>query len=141
MTVALELERLGLDCVLLESGTRNISADHATLNETPQVGIATDQTSANRVRALGGTSALWGGMCRPLDNSDFERRPWVPGSGWPIKRQDLDAFYERAHDILGLPPTNYDVRRIDPSSDGTVPISDADFENVAFFFDESPMRF
>ena len=39
---------------------------------------------------------------------DFEERPWVPFSGWPITRADLDPFYKRAHVVVGLGPYVYD---------------------------------
>ena len=36
----------------------------------------------SRLRFFGGTVAIWGGRCAVLDPIDFERRPWVPESGW-----------------------------------------------------------
>jgi hypothetical protein len=41
-----------------------------------------------------------------LGEIDFERRDWVPESGWPFGRRELEPFYERAHndlawDVLG----------------------------------------
>jgi choline dehydrogenase-like flavoprotein len=35
----------------------------------------------------------------PLDPIDFEKRDWLPHSGWPITRADLDPFYARAHAV------------------------------------------
>ena len=32
-----------------------------------------------RVRALGGSSRVWGGRLMPYDAVDFARRPWAPG--------------------------------------------------------------
>ena len=32
----------------------------------------------------------------PLDALDFEVRDWVPGSGWPVSRAELDPYYARA---------------------------------------------
>lgn len=57
---------------------------------------------------FGGTSGHWGGYCSPFDDVDFERRDWVPHSGWPIKKADLDPFYAMAHPILDLGPYEYD---------------------------------
>jgi len=37
---------------------------------------------------------------------DFDQRPWVPNSGWPITYGEIKPFYERACDILDLPPFN-----------------------------------
>ena len=52
-----------------------------------------------RVRALGGTSTIWGGRAIPFDAIDFEERAWVPGSGWPIGRGDLEHYYRQAMTI------------------------------------------
>lgn len=141
MTVALELERRGVDCVLLESGDRTADPGYAALNETPQIGIATDRTRANRIRALGGTSLIWGGLCRRLDAIDFERRPWVPGSGWPITLADLMPWYEVAHRVLDLPPAEYDPAVVDPAAGSDVPLRRGDFQNVVFYYDRQPLRF
>jgi choline dehydrogenase-like flavoprotein len=47
-----------------------------------------------RERIYGGTSAHWGGQCRPLDPITFEKREGFPG--WPIDRRDLDPYYKQA---------------------------------------------
>ena len=52
-----------------------------------------------RRRVLGGTSSVWGGRCVPLDDIDFQRRDYVPHSGWPITKSDLDPFYARANGL------------------------------------------
>jgi nucleoside-diphosphate-sugar epimerase/choline dehydrogenase-like flavoprotein len=49
-----------------------------------------------RVRALGGTSRLWGGRAIPYDPIDFETRAWVPHSGWPIGPEALAPYYPAA---------------------------------------------
>ncbi|CAA0118142.1 6'''-hydroxyparomomycin C oxidase [Halioglobus japonicus] len=142
MTVALELERQGIDCVLLESGDRMPDQAHTALNETPQIGIRTDPSVTNRVRGLGGTSALWGGLCRRLDAVDMERRDWVPGSGWPIGLNDLLPHYDTAHRILELPPAEYDLARLRSSGADKGPLlEDRDFQNAVFYYDSSPVRF
>jgi choline dehydrogenase-like flavoprotein len=38
-----------------------------------------------------------------LSPIDFERRDWVPHSGWPIRAADLYEYLERAERALGLP--------------------------------------
>jgi choline dehydrogenase-like flavoprotein len=61
-----------------------------------------------RLHYFGGTSGHWAGFCSTFDEIDFRERDWVPHSGWPIERKDLDPFYERAHDLLQLGPYNYE---------------------------------
>ena len=51
---------------------------------------------------LGGNTNTWSANCRPLDASDFEARPWIPNSGWPIERDELIEYYRRAQSVLGL---------------------------------------
>lgn len=47
-----------------------------------------------RIRQFGGTSNVWTGKWRMFDPLDFEKRPWVPHSGWPISFEDLRPFYD-----------------------------------------------
>ncbi len=44
----------------------------------------------------------WGGYCLPLEDLDFEVRPWVPYSGWPLGRADLAPYYEMAGDLCQI---------------------------------------
>ena len=70
-----------------------------------------------RHRQIGGTANCWGikigpdgSYCRyaPFDELDFEARDWVPHSGWPFTRADLEPFYRRAQVHCGLGPFRYD---------------------------------
>ena len=61
-----------------------------------------------RLHYFGGTTGHWAGMCSPLDPIDFKTRDWVPNSGWPITKADLDPFYEKANKVLKLGPYNYE---------------------------------
>ncbi|MEH6679541.1 MAG: GMC family oxidoreductase [Sediminicola sp.] len=63
---------------------------------------------SSRLHYFGGTTGHWGGMCSPMDPVDFTEREWVPHSGWPINRKDLDPYYIKAHKCLQLGPFNYD---------------------------------
>ncbi len=63
-----------------------------------------------RTRAFGGATTLWAGQCIRLDPIDFERREWVPHSGWPITAQELDPYYTRAESFLGVGKAVYDSR-------------------------------
>src|SRR6202035_2397172 len=62
-----------------------------------------------RQRRFGGTTAVWGGRCAPFDDIDFEDRPYVPYSGWPIRKSDLDSYYLRAHQYCDLGAYDYDA--------------------------------
>ncbi len=62
-----------------------------------------------RISGFGGTTTVWNGACRPLDAFDFSRRDWVPWSGWPITREQLDPYYARAQTVCELGPFAYAV--------------------------------
>ncbi|MEO1655613.1 MAG: GMC family oxidoreductase, partial [Bacteroidota bacterium] len=64
---------------------------------------------ASRLHLFGGATGHWAGMCSPFDEIDFKKRAWVPHSGWPISKQDLDPFYAKAHKVLKLGPYEYDL--------------------------------
>lgn len=103
ITIARELSNSAIGVCLLESG--GLDPELATQNLYD--GESTGQPYsllASRLRYFGGSSNHWGGYCRPLQPWDFEKRDWVPNSGWPITRRDLEPFYRRSWPILQLQP-------------------------------------
>ena len=136
MTVALELEPLGVDCVLLESGSdaeRQVRvAEPDTANghyDGPERGQPIARPRRRRCPL--------GGLCRRLDAMDLERRAWVPGSGWPIGLADLLPHYDTAHRILELPPAQYNPEDL-PSIRADL-LQDRDFVNTVFYYDNTPV--
>jgi choline dehydrogenase-like flavoprotein/predicted dehydrogenase len=93
-------------CVL-ESGGRQPDARVDILSEVENVGAHRVPTNETRARVFGGTSALWTGRCGILDPIDYLPRAWVPHSGWPIRAQDIERYYDRAGRLLGLGPALY----------------------------------
>ncbi len=65
---------------------------------------------SSRLHYFGGTTGHWGGICSTFDDIDFEQRDWVENSGWPVKREDLAAYFARVHPILDLGPCEWDVK-------------------------------
>ncbi|MFI7586444.1 FAD-dependent oxidoreductase [Spongisporangium articulatum] len=79
--------------------------------------------NTTRAHYLGGTAGIWsyemsnapgdpgdddrGCRYAPMDEVDFEARTAVPHSGWPLKRGDLDPWYEKAQPVAGLGPAQY----------------------------------
>jgi choline dehydrogenase-like flavoprotein len=103
LTLATELNGSGLKLVLLESGDLERNAWAESMDEIISVGRARVMDSGElRNRALGGTSATWGGRVTTLSEIDFQQRLWVPGSGWPITRESLMPYYRRAAEHLRM---------------------------------------
>src|SRR5947207_15285999 len=97
ITIAKELAGTSVRIIQLEAGARKETARARELYR----GFAEPKDShepleENRRRQWGGATAAWGGRCIPLDEIDFQRRAWVPHSGWPITKSELDPFYARA---------------------------------------------
>ncbi|MGH9341430.1 MAG: hypothetical protein ACRD1R_18050 [Acidobacteriota bacterium] len=104
ITLALELEGSGIKVCLLEAGGLEappFREDHPYNGES--VGRQYS-LMGTRLRYFGGTTNHWGGWCRTLDEVDFTTRLPGPLSGWPIRRRDLEPYYERAAQICELPP-------------------------------------
>lgn len=102
MTVANELADTGLRICILESGQLRFTKHGDTLRTVTSEGIPIK--SYSRERVLGGASTTWSGLASPLDPIDFEPRPFLRYSGWPIARDTLLPYYERAVTGYGFPP-------------------------------------
>jgi choline dehydrogenase-like flavoprotein len=111
LIVARELSGHGRRICLLESGdvTPRPEAQALAALDPDASGLA---PLLEGWRQVGGTPHLWNthvGASRPaarflpLDPIDFEERDWVPHSGWPLSRAELDPFYERARRACGVP--------------------------------------
>lgn len=108
-SIANEFAGMDARVLLVESGGLWDEAETQSLYDVESTGDprSLDQYLIRR-RILGGSSYVWSGRCAPFDPIDFERRPWVPFSGWPITRKDVDPFLRRAASYLGLGPYEYD---------------------------------
>ena len=102
ITVAREFLSSKLRVVVIESGGFELDLGTQSLYRGENVGLDYFPLEAARLRFFGGTTGHWNGQCSPLNEMDFQERPWVPYSGWPIKKAELDPFYQRAHVITGL---------------------------------------
>jgi len=104
LTLALDLAGRGVSVVLVESGGLEFQQRSHDLLDVELSGQSTEGLfRISRERFFGGTTNHWGGECRPLSPFEFQHHPWVPHSGWPISRADLDPYYVKAARLLGLP--------------------------------------
>ena len=111
ITLALELEATGWRVCLLEAGGPAYEAETQRLFEGEVVGQPYPLLRDTRVGALGGSTSVWAGWCRPLDALDFEPRDWCDAGGWPFGLDELRPYYARAHEICGLAAFEYDPER------------------------------
>lgn len=104
IVLARELIDRGMRVVVLESGGLTYDAETQSLYRGELAGVPYFPLETARLRFFGGTTNHWEGLCRPLDAQDFERRPWIPHSGWPISKAELEPFYARAAEVMHLTP-------------------------------------
>lgn len=109
LAIARHLGTTGLKICLLESGGFQAESRTQRLYRGRNIGRTYWRLDLPRVRYFGGSSNKWGGWCRPLDRIDFEQRPWVRDSGWPITLDDLAPYYELAQSFCQLGPSRYDA--------------------------------
>lgn len=102
LVLAVALARRGEQVVVLESGGKGFESSAQALNEADVTGRAHRGIAEGRARVLGGTTTLWGGQLTRMLDIDFEPRPWLGLPGWPLRRADLDPWYDEAARLLGL---------------------------------------
>lgn len=104
LTLAFELAQRGLEVLLVESGgLRWQKRSHELLDIELSGRSSESLIQHTRERFFGGTTNHWGGEIRTFGAFEFEPHSWVPNSGWPITRSDLDPYYALAAEVLGLP--------------------------------------
>ena len=109
VALARDLMNSGREVILLEAGGMDYDEQTQSLTKGNIVGMEYYELDHSRLRFFGGTTNIWGGRSIPLDRIDFEKRDWVPHSGWPITLEDLQPFYKTAHDSLGLGDYDYEA--------------------------------
>lgn len=104
ITIAREFVDTPVRVCLIESGSDEIDYETQVLYQGENIGRDYYDLDVSRLRFFGGTTNHWGGRSRPLAEIDFQKRDWVPFSGWPINLSDVEPFYPRAHDICRIGP-------------------------------------
>lgn len=101
ISLALRLAKKGVTYCVAEAGGLNFEVASQDLYGGDSIGHPMDPRQG-RYRMFGGSTTQWGGRCAELDTLDFEPRPWVPNSGWPIRKSDLQPYYEEAKRALNF---------------------------------------
>jgi choline dehydrogenase-like flavoprotein len=111
ITLAMELARFGQSILLLESGDLVPDAEIQSLNQGEVVDESLHSPpDTYRPRILGGGTSIWGGRCVPFDPIDFESRPWMPHTGWPIGFGEIERYYPEANGLVEAGEYEYDAR-------------------------------
>jgi hypothetical protein len=113
MVFALEAAKDGLDVLLIESGDGKFNSDAQRLSDAAawDPGIHAPMSKSVR-RQLGGTSTIWGGRCIPYDPVDFDHRPYLSDTSWPVRYDELEPYFQRACDWLRCGRAVFDISRM-----------------------------
>jgi len=139
-TVAVRLAEANIDVILIESGGTDFDVATQRLAEGRNIGQTYYDLETTRLRLFGGTAAIWGGRCAELDTIDFETRDYIPHSGWPITKSDLDTYYDTTFKTLGLKRRQYSGLRSKKQADGPS-FDPAKLDPGFWSFDENGERF
>lgn len=106
ISIAREFANSSTKVVVLESGGLWLEDDIEALNtlivtghDYPPVG--------SRLRLFGGAANHWGGHCAPMTEGSLRKRDWIEYSGWPFGIEELNPYYERAHEVIEIGPYDY----------------------------------
>lgn len=144
--ISLAREFIGADfnVCLLEGGGLEPYRANQSLYWGENVGHPYFELDTARGSGFGGSSNRWsvplkddvlGVRLRPLDPIDFEKRSWIPYSGWPFSKQELDPYYERAHKVCQIGPYEYDAGYWeDPQGAKKFPLLQSKVRTVMFQF-------
>lgn len=89
IVLALELARAGLEVLLLESGGHEPGSGAGVLSAGTQ--LPGSYLSTTSPSGLGGASAVWLGVCRPVDEAVLRPRPWMADGDWPLTADEVHA--------------------------------------------------
>lgn len=114
IAIALALAERGVEVNLIESGHESFDERVQALADTDgnDPDVHPPMSECTR-RQIGGTSAIWGGRVVPFDEVDFDERPHVPHSRWPIGfTRDVQPYYRRVCEFLLAGEPTFDIRSI-----------------------------
>ena len=130
LTVAAELAGTSLRVILIEAGgepgrplglTESSVADRQgdlapPLQIPPRLGGGANEWIVRLPKMQRGVRML------PLAPFDLETRSWVPNSGWPITWSELDRYYQRANEFLGLSSLGYTLEEWEDTQHPRLPL-------------------
>lgn len=107
LALGIALARSGRRVTLIEGGPATPPSDFIARNYGPSSGVDHLGLTEGRMKALGGTTRLWGGQLVPFGPSDFSTT-YAGKPAWPIDHDMLRPWFDRAFDFLGVAEADRD---------------------------------
>lgn len=127
ISLANELRSKYANIVLLEAGGDAYEEASQSLYAAESFSPVFPDPMHSRLRFLGGTSNHWDNSTMPLSPIDFEKRDWVPNSGWPITFSDISKHYNKAGQYCGVEADGYDLAHWRAQTGIVSPLDNASF--------------
>lgn len=94
-----------LSICILESGNETTTDYGDGLKEVTWDDMRIKKTSRERV--LGGASTTWYALSAPFDEFELTGRDYLETPGWPLTKEEMKPFYQRASRDYGFPDYTY----------------------------------
>lgn len=121
IAMAVHLARRGRQVTMIEGGPDQPPADFCTRNAGPTRGRPFEGLENGRMKALGGTTRLWGGQLVPFDEGDFAVRDDQGRLRWPIDFAEYERWLAQAYDLLGVDPDSRATQQLWRNATGADP--------------------
>lgn len=113
IVLAMELEKAGLNIILVESGRLESSSEIQNLGQASSFDPKTHAPMNECTRRqIGGTSTIWGGRCVPPDPIDFDFRPYITDAHWPVTYQEITKYFDQACRLSFCGKNIFDIHNI-----------------------------
>ena len=94
LSLALELEKKNVNCLIIEAGDEYYNDESQSFYKINTEGSNLKDISNSRLRQFGGTSASWGGWCKPLSDLDISKTGLNPN--------EIKKYQSQTCEILGI---------------------------------------
>lgn len=124
IALAVQLARAGLQVTVIEGGPASPPVDYRKANKAGSTGRAHLGLLDGRMKALGGTTRLWGGQLMAFGENDLAAGTYEGKPGWPIAPEDLARATAKALELLRIPADLRDGAAVHHAASGVDPVLD-----------------
>ena len=128
IALAVLLARKGLQVTLVEGGPVQPPVAFRKANRARSTGRKHLGIEEGRMKALGGTTRLWGGQLMPFGPGDLSGNTYSGKPAWPIAYAELAEATRRVLDLLRIPPHLQDPDLVFRKAAGHLPAFGDDIE-------------
>ena len=94
ISLALRLEKKKIRSLIIEAGEKTYSENSQENYESKIIGNGISDLKYSRLRQFGGTSGLWGGWCKPIEDWNLKN--------WNLDPYEINKFSKEACEILNI---------------------------------------